>query len=62
MVNAADVVIVGTGAGGLIAVLRARSAGLDVLVVEKSEYESGTSALSHGGLWLPDNPLMHAAG
>lgn len=57
-----DVVIVGTGAGGLTAALLAKSEGLDVLVLEKAEHIGGTSAWSGGVIWAPDNDLMHAAG
>src|SRR5581483_7516402 len=57
-----DMIIVGTGAGGLTAALLARSEGLDVLVLEKAEYIGGTSAWSGGVIWAPDNHLMHAAG
>lgn len=57
-----DVVVVGTGAGGLTAALLARSEGLEVLVLEKAEHIGGTSAWSGGVIWAPDNHLMHAAG
>jgi 3-oxosteroid 1-dehydrogenase len=57
-----DVVVVGAGAGGLVAALTGRANGLDVVVIEKSEYVGGTSALSHGGLWFPNHPLMAEAG
>lgn len=57
-----DMVIVGTGAGGLTAALVAKSRGLDVLVLEKAEHIGGTSAWSGGVLWVPDNDLMRQAG
>lgn len=53
-----DVLVVGSGGGGLAASIRAQVAGLDVLVVEKDRVVGGTTALSHGGIWLPANPLM----
>jgi succinate dehydrogenase/fumarate reductase flavoprotein subunit len=62
MGNEQDLVIVGTGGGGLVAGLLARASGLDPLIIEKTEYLGGTTALSHGALWLPDNPLAKAAG
>lgn len=40
----------------------ARLAGLDVLLVEKTDHVGGTTALSGGGLWVPANPLARAAG
>lgn len=53
-----DVVIVGSGAAGLVAALTVAEQGLKPLVVEKSDLLGGSSALSGGGLWVPVNPLM----
>ena len=51
-----DVLVVGSGNGGLTAALCAYELGLkDVLVVEKSELYGGTSATSGGGVWMPCN-------
>jgi succinate dehydrogenase/fumarate reductase flavoprotein subunit len=57
-----DVVIVGSGGGGLTAAITAAKAGLDVLVVEKTEYFGGTTALSGGGIWIPGNSLAAREG
>ena len=58
-----DVLVVGSGNGGLTAALCAYELGLkDVLVVEKSELYGGTSATSGGGVWLPCNRYALAAG
>lgn len=57
-----DFLIVGSGAGGLTAALTAHAAGLKTLVVEKAPYYGGSSARSGGGLWIPNNHLMKAAG
>lgn len=57
-----DVLVVGSGGGGLAAAIRARAAGLDALVIEKADVAGGTTALSHGALWLPANPLMLESG
>ena len=57
-----DAVIVGSGGGALVAALVARSRGLDVLVVEKTELVGGSTAMSGGGIWIPNSPPMHAAG
>ena len=57
-----DVIVVGSGAAGLTAAATAATAGLRVLVVEKSKYWGGTTAFSGGGVWIPSNPVMTAAG
>lgn len=48
-----DVVVVGTGAAGLSAALKARSLGASVLVTEKGEVAGGTTAMSGGCIWAP---------
>jgi len=53
-----DVLIVGSGIGGLTAAIAARMSGLKPLLVEKLHQIGGSSALSGGVLWLPNNPLM----
>ncbi|WP_235922159.1 FAD-dependent oxidoreductase [Lentzea tibetensis] len=53
-----DVVIVGSGAAGLVAALTVAGQGLKPLVLEKSDLLGGSSALSGGGLWVPANPLL----
>ncbi len=55
-----DVLIVGTGAAGLTAAVTARKAGLDVLLVEKTDKFGGTTAYSGGVLWVPGS--RHSAG
>ncbi|MDT0574974.1 FAD-dependent oxidoreductase [Croceicoccus sp. F390] len=57
-----DVLIVGSGAGGLVAALRAAEGGADVLVIEKGSLWGGTSATSGGGIWIPGSSLAAAAG
>ncbi|MDR6535070.1 FAD-dependent oxidoreductase [Variovorax soli] len=52
-----DVVVVGSGAGGLAAAVAARKLGLEVLVVEKESCYGGTTARSGGVLWIPNNPI-----
>ncbi len=44
----ADVVVVGAGACGLVAALRARETGADVLLVERDANASGSTSLSSG--------------
>jgi len=57
-----DVLVVGSGAGGLTAAIAAQDQGGDVLVVEKSDQIGGTSATSGGGIWIPCNHLMAGQG
>lgn len=57
-----DVLVVGSGGGGMTAALVAAQAGLAVLIIEKSEYYGGSTALSGGGLWIPNNHLLQRDG
>lgn len=57
-----DFVVVGSGGGGMAAALTAADAGLDTLVVEKGRKFGGSTALSGGGIWIPNNPTLRAAG
>ncbi|OBI85310.1 FAD-binding protein [Mycobacterium asiaticum] len=57
-----DVLVVGSGAGGMTAALTAAAAGLDVLVIEKSPQFGGSTALSGGGIWVPGAPAQRRAG
>jgi 3-oxosteroid 1-dehydrogenase len=57
MENEFDVVVVGSGAAGLLAALRAADLGLNVVVLEKARRYGGTSATSGGGVWVPCHGL-----
>jgi 3-oxosteroid 1-dehydrogenase len=57
-----DVVVVGSGGGGLTAALAAAGADASVLVAEKQSLIGGSTAMSGGMAWIPDNPVMRAAG
>ncbi|MEI6457341.1 MAG: FAD-dependent oxidoreductase [Pseudomonadota bacterium] len=50
-----DVVVVGSGAGGMLAAIRAHDLGLRVVLLEKSDRYGGTSAVSGGAIWIPNN-------
>ncbi len=57
-----DVVVVGTGAAAFATALGAVDSGLTVLMLESTDKWGGNSAMSGGGMWLPNNPLLRAAG
>ncbi|QIS08440.1 3-oxosteroid 1-dehydrogenase [Nocardia arthritidis] len=57
-----DVVVVGSGAGGMTAALTAAHRGLSVVIVEKSEFYGGSTARSGGGVWIPTNDALKKAG
>ncbi|MCK0508111.1 FAD-binding protein [Aromatoleum anaerobium] len=57
-----DVIVVGSGAGALASAVVAADHGLSVLVVEKSDKYGGTSAISGGGIWIPNNHHFAAKG
>jgi len=57
-----DIVVVGSGAGGLTAAVAARDAGREVIVLESMDQVGGSTAKSGGGFWIPNNHLMKACG
>lgn len=57
-----DVVVLGTGAGGLAATLTGAAHGAKVLTLEKTEYLGGTTAYSAGTCWVPDNKFQREQG
>ncbi|MGQ0651755.1 MAG: FAD-dependent oxidoreductase [Betaproteobacteria bacterium] len=57
-----DVLVAGSGAGGLAAAVTARRHGLEVIVAEKEPYFGGTTARSGGWLWIPNHPMQAAIG
>jgi 3-oxosteroid 1-dehydrogenase len=57
MVESFDVVVVGSGAAGMTAALRACDLGMNVLIVEKAHKYGGTSATSGGVAWIPNHEL-----
>ena len=52
-----DVIVVGSGGGGLLAALRAADHGLSVAVFEKTAFYGGTTATSGGAIWVPCHGL-----
>jgi len=57
-----DFLIVGSGAGAMTAGILAADQGADVLLIEKGSQYGGSSAMSGGGLWVPNNHMMEPAG
>ena len=57
-----DVVILGSGAAGLVAAIAAADEGASVGVYEKADLIGGTSAMSGGIVWMPNNHLQAEAG
>lgn len=57
-----DFLVIGTGAAGMSAALRAQSLGLDVLLVEASDKVGGSTAISGGVVWIPNNPQIASRG
>lgn len=57
-----DVVVLGSGAAGLVSAVRAADAGLSVLVAEKAALLGGTTAVGGGVMWAPNNHLASKAG
>ena len=58
----ADLVVVGTGGAGMTGALVAAIEGASVIVLEKTEFIGGTTAISGGGLWIAANHHMAERG
>lgn len=60
--HSVDVLVVGSGNGGLTTALCCYEMGTEeVLVIDKSELFGGTSSISGGGVWIPNNRYARAA-
>ena len=58
-----DVLVVGTGNGGLTAAVCNWEMGTkDILIIEKQDKVGGTSATSGGGIWIPNNHYAKEVG
>ena len=57
-----DVIVAGSGAGGIISAITAANHGLKTIIIEKADVWGGSSALSGGGLWIPNNHVSINAG
>lgn len=52
-----DVLVIGSGAGGMSTAITAAKQGLKVIIVEKEPVFGGTTAFSGGVLWIPGNKI-----
>lgn len=57
-----DVLVVGSGAGGMLSALVAAKNHAEVLIVEKEKLWGGTSATSGAGIWIPASDQAAEAG
>lgn len=57
-----DVLVVGSGAGGMTAAYTAGREGLDVVLAESTDRFGGMTAYSGGGMWMPCNAVLRRAG
>jgi 3-oxosteroid 1-dehydrogenase len=57
-----DLIVVGSGAGGLLAALAAHEAGLKAAIFEKAAVVGGGTAYSGGVVWAPCNQIMARKG
>lgn len=57
-----DFLVVGSGAAGMSAAITAHKNGLDTIITESQPFWGGTTAISGGGLWMPNNALSKKAG
>jgi 3-oxosteroid 1-dehydrogenase len=57
----ADVVVIGSGTGQLAAI-RAAEMGMSAIVLEKAQFGGGTTGISGGAIWIPNNYVMQEVG
>jgi 3-oxosteroid 1-dehydrogenase len=57
-----DVIVVGSGAAGMVAALTAAHQGLSAVVIEKAAHFGGSTARSGGGVWIPNNEILKRDG
>ena len=58
----ADVLVVGSGAAGFSAAISASLSGASVILFEGNRYVGGTTGLSGGTAWVPNNSSMRSQG
>lgn len=57
-----DFLVVGSGGGGMAAAITAAHRGLDTLVIDKGTMFGGSTAISGGGIWIPNAPTLREKG
>jgi len=57
-----DVLVVGSGGAAMTAATLAHDGGAEVLLIEKAEVFGGTTGISGGVMWIPQNGHMEKAG
>ncbi|MCZ6829850.1 MAG: FAD-binding protein [Gammaproteobacteria bacterium] len=57
-----DFLVVGSGGGGMTGAITAHDRSAAVLILEKTDRYGGSTTLSGGVIWVPNNHLMKAAG
>ena len=57
-----DLLIIGSGAGGMTTAIFAKDNCINPLIIEKDQYYGGSTALSGGAIWIPNNHHMNNAG
>ena len=60
--TANDVIVVGSGAAAFAAAITARNEGCSVVMLEKAASIGGTTIMSGGGFWTPNNRFQRARG
>jgi 3-oxosteroid 1-dehydrogenase len=60
--HSVDVLVVGSGAGAMTTAICAHDRGASTLLIEKTDKFGGSSSMSGGSLWIPQNHYMAAAG
>ncbi|MGK9269361.1 FAD-binding protein [Williamsia muralis] len=57
-----DFLVVGSGGGGMAAGITAAHSGLETLIIDKGATYGGSTAISGGGIWIPNAPTLRAKG
>ncbi len=60
--HSVDILVVGSGGGGMTAALMSSDLGNETVLIEKGAYYGGSTAMSGGAIWIPNNHLMKQYG